>query len=232
MTKETVKKLLYKTLIKICMLLGAAVIPVSVHAAYGMRETDPPPESYTVPFQGVVMSEETGKPIPGISIHINRSPGYRTTDTDAEGRFLLYLLEDDSYYIGFDDIDGFENGGFFTPKRMVIPREEIENTLVVNLYRENDVPVVVRGTVISGETGNPISGIMVTVRPLDDRSGFSGPTGFAVLSDIDGRFYLSVPKRDTYAIAFAGTTSFQGKVIRLDSNEIKSPLKVNLEKIK
>jgi len=229
-----VKKLLHKTLIKICMLLGAAVIPVSVHAAYGIREPDP--EEFTVPFQGVVMSEETGKPIPGIKVVYERRPGYAATNTDGEGHFLLYLLEKDSYNdIRFIDIDGFENGGFFYPKRMDITREEIGNTLAVGLHRESGVPVVVRGTVISGETGNPISGIRVIVAFLsDDPSLGYTEKGFEVLSDNSGQFYLQVPKRDTYNIFFMDPTYrfFLPKTISLALNKIKRPIKVGLEKIK
>ena len=208
------------------------MIPVSVHAAYGMRETDPPPESYTVPFQGVVMSEETGKPIPGIRVEYYH-PGRTETNTDGEGHFLLYLLEEQSRnIIQFIDIDGFENGGFFMPKQMVIASGEIENTLAVSLSRENDVPVVVRGTVISGETGIPISGILVSVRVLTGVPGFFGPHRFEVFSDNDGQFYLQVPKRDTYNIAFDDITSlfFRSKTMRFASNEIKDPIKVDLEK--
>jgi hypothetical protein len=228
-----VKKLLYKTLIKICMVLGAAVIPVSVHAAYGIREPDP--ESFTVPFQGVVISEETGKPIPGITVQNSRFPGFAKTNTDAEGRFLLYLLEQDTYdKIDFYDIDGFENGGFFYSKEMVVTREEIGNKLTVGLYRENDVPVVVRGTVISGETGSPISGIKVSVKaPSDGVPGLSFYSGFDVFSDNDGQFYLQVPKRYAYFIEFWDTTnlSFQSKRMTLALDEITSPLRVGLEKI-
>jgi hypothetical protein len=231
--KEMVKKLLHKALIKICIVLGAAVIPVSVHAAYGIREPDP--EDFTVPFQGVVMSEETGRPIPGIEVVYKRRPGYAAAYTDDEGHFLLYLLEKDSYDdIRFTDIDGFENGGFFYPKRMDITREEIGNTLAVGLNRESGVPVVVRGTVISGETGNPISGIKVTVAfQSDDPSLGYIEKGFEVLSDNSGQFYLQVPKRATYHILFMDTTRrfFQPKTMSLALNKIKKPLRVGLEKI-
>jgi len=223
-----VKKLIYKTLIKMCMVLGAAVIPVSVHAAYGVREPDSARKDY-VRFQGIVISEETGEPIPGIVYGSSHGVGH----TDAEGHFSLYLPEEDSC-IYFIDMDGFENGGFFIQKNIVITRKDIGNTLTVGLSRENDVPVVVRGTVISGETGSPISGIRVSVMSLSDAPGlFFDSTGFEVLSDDNGQFSLQVPKRDTYTIVFRDTRRvFQPKGMRLALTEIISPLRVGLVKIR
>ncbi|MDR2630394.1 MAG: hypothetical protein LBC60_05680 [Spirochaetaceae bacterium] len=210
--------------------LGATAMPVLIHAAYGMREPDP--ESYTVPVQGRVVSEETGEPVAGIRVQYDN---YAIVDTDGDGRFLVYVPEENFYSIGFVDIDGFENSGFFSYKNMSIPRDKIENPLAVSLHRESQVAVI-RGTVRSkGIIGKPVSGIRVSVSSMDGNSGESGNipfySGFEVLSDNDGKFSIQVPKRDVYSIQFFDENGlFQGISMYVTSDEIKRSLKVRLEK--
>jgi hypothetical protein len=209
--------------------LGATAMPFLIHAAYGMRQ--PGPESLTVPVQGRVVSEETGEPIAGIRVEYN----YGTADTDSDGRFLIYMPEENLYFIRFVDIDGFENSGFFSYNNMSIPRDKIENPLAVSLYRESQVAVI-RGTVRSkGIIGKSVSGIRVSVSSMDGNSGESGNipfySGFEVLSDNKGKFSIQVPERDTYRISFIDTNGlFQGIEIFVTSNEIKRSLKVRLER--
>jgi hypothetical protein len=154
--------------------LGATAMPVLIHAAYGMREPDP--SSYTVPVQGRVVSEETGEPVAGIHVQYDR---FTVVETDGDGRFLIYVPEENSYSIMFYDIDGFENSGFFSHKGMSITRDEIENPLAVSLYRESQVAVI-RGTVRSkGILGKPVSGIRVSIHSEGSGSDEPGYTSFS-----------------------------------------------------
>jgi hypothetical protein len=210
--------------------LGATAMPVLIHAAYGMRQPDP--SEYTVPVQGRVVSEETGEPVAGIRVGYDN---YAAVNTDSDGRFFIYVPEEDFYGISFYDSDGFENSGFFSRKDMRITRDEIEKPLAVSLYREIQAAVI-RGTVRSkGIIGKRLSGIRVSIY---SREGISGESkyahfysGFEVLSDNDGKFSIQVPERDTYDIDFFDTNSlFLGKQILVTSDEIKRSLKVRLEK--
>jgi hypothetical protein len=216
--------------------LGAAVMPFSVYAGYGMRQPDP--SSYTVPVQGRVVSEETGEPITGIRVVYD---GYAAANTDGDGRFLIYVPDENfyrpgeiipEYHFTFSDYDGFENSGFFSYKIMTIPRDGIGDPLEVSLYRESRVAVV-RGTVRSTGTGGPVSGIYVSIYSRGgggDESGNTPFAGFEVLSDNDGQFSVQVPERDTYAIRFFDAGGlFQWKEIIVSSDEIKDSLTVDLE---
>jgi hypothetical protein len=213
--------------------LGATAMPVLIHAAYGMRQPDP--ESYTVPVQGRVVSEETGEPLAGMRISIGfERYNYTIVDTDGDGRFFGYVPENDFYSIGFTDGDGFENGGFFSSKDISIARDEVENPLTVSLYRESQVAVI-HGTVRSkGILGKPVSGIKISVFYEHDNSaesGYSPFSGFEALSDNAGRFSIQAPERDIYSILFVDNNDiFQPKSMRVTSNEIKRSLRVRLEK--
>ena len=208
--------------------LGATAMPFLIHAMYGMRQPDP--DSYTVPFQGRVVSEETGEPVAGISV---RYDNYANTNTDSAGHFLIYVPEGEHYVIRFFDSDGFENSGFFSGKYMGITRDEIGEPLEVSLYRESQIAVI-RGTVLSKETGEPVSGIRVYIHSTDGNTGEYGYThffsGFEVSSDNDGQFYIQVPERNSYFIYFSDANDlFQRKEMRVTADEIKHSLKVDLE---
>ncbi|MDR0722797.1 MAG: carboxypeptidase-like regulatory domain-containing protein [Treponema sp.] len=210
--------------------LGATAMPFLIHAAYGMRQPDP--SSYTVPVQGRVVSKETGEPIVGISV---RYDNYAIVNTDSDGRFLIYVPEEEnSYSIRFSDIDGFEKNGFHVTEYMRITRDEIEEPLDVSLYRESQVAVI-RGRVRSkGIIGKPVSGIRVSVYSYgtgDESRDTDFYSGFEVLSDKKGKFYIQVPERDTYSIDFFDANGlFRRENLRVTSNEIKRPLKVTLDK--
>jgi hypothetical protein len=68
--------------------LGVTAMPILIHAAYRMWQPDP--SSYTVPIQGGVVSDETGKPAAGIRVRYGYD-NYTAADTDSDGRFLLYV---------------------------------------------------------------------------------------------------------------------------------------------
>jgi hypothetical protein len=210
--------------------LGATAMPFLIHAAYGMREPDR--SSYTVPVEGRVVSEETGEPIAGISVWYNAGWDRADADTGSDGHFFFYVPEEDSYAIGFFDRDGFESGGYFSYKNMTITRDEITDPLEVSLYRESQVTVI-HGKVRSQGTGEPVSGISVSI-DYQNESGSASYTPFtsrfAVLSDKNGQFSIQVPERDAYFIYFYDANGlFQRKTMNVSAGEIKDPLQVDLE---
>jgi hypothetical protein len=209
--------------------LGATAMPFLIHAAYGMRQPDP--DTYTVPLQGRVVHGETGEPVAGIRVRYNN---YVFVDTGSDGRFLIYVPEEDVCSIMFHDVDGFENSGFFLTEYMEIARDEIEDPLEVSLRKESQV-VVIRGTVRSnGIIGKPASGIRVSVSSYGSSDGSRDNafhSGFEVFSDEKGRFSIQAPERDVYYIDFFDAAGlFQGKGLRVAFNEIKRPLRVKLDK--
>jgi hypothetical protein len=153
------------------------------------------------------------------------------TNTDSDGHFFIYAPEAEAYFFLFQDVDGFENGGFFTYKDMTIPRSESENPLVLSLHQESKV-VVIHGTVLAkGTSGKPIAGIRVDIGPAD------GPGyRFEGLSDNDGNFSIQVPEREAYSIGFFDTNfsyknknMFMWQRIEVSTDEIKQSLKVEME---
>jgi hypothetical protein len=209
--------------------LGATVMPVLIHALAGVRQPDL--DSYTVPVNGRVVSKETGEPVMGISVSYGN---YATVTTDRDGRFLIYVPEENSYTISFLDIDGFKNNGFHLTEYLNITREEIEYPLDVNLYRENKTAVI-HGTVRSkGIIGKPASGIRVSIyyhRDNNESEYNDFYSGFEVLSDKKGKFYIQVPERDVYSVNFFDASGlFERKELRVSSGEIKRALKVKLDK--
>ncbi|GHV12039.1 hypothetical protein FACS189491_04340 [Spirochaetia bacterium] len=208
--------------------LGATAMPMLVHAGYGQRQPDL--SSYTIPVEGRVVSEETGEPVAGIYVRYDEWP---IVNTDSDGRFLIYVPEEDSYFVRFSDPDGFENSGYFSRKDMTITRDEIADPLAVSLSRESQVAVI-HGTVRSKGTGEPLSGIRVSVAYPSDSGSESGytPYGshFEVSTDSDGQFSIQVPERDVYSVYFWDNNwLFQRKEMRVSPDEIKDSLKVDLE---
>jgi hypothetical protein len=206
--------------------LGATTMPYLFAGGYAMQQIDP--ELLTVPFEGRVVSEETGEPIAGISIIFDyRELGlgvWPDTETDGDGRFLVYVPETEKYSIDFIDYDGFENG-YFPGKSMDLTRNEIENPLAVTMNRESQ-STIIHGTVLS--IGEPISGIIVGIRSGNEHTY----EAFSALSDNDGNFSIQVPKYNAYSIQFSDRNwVFQAKNMTISADEIKQSLKVELEKV-
>ncbi|WP_163322216.1 peptidase associated/transthyretin-like domain-containing protein [Draconibacterium mangrovi] len=61
--------------------------------------------------EGQVTSETTGLPIKGIKVSVAGDNSYYVT-TDDEGKFSFYSEKEENVLIGFEDIDGDENGAF------------------------------------------------------------------------------------------------------------------------
>lgn len=93
-------------------LLGFSATPM-LTACYGMPysedEIDPTPFD---DISGVVYEHDTMKPIPGIKVSV---PTYDiSTTTDSEGRFYIDHFFSSSVRASFEDIDGAENGEFYS----------------------------------------------------------------------------------------------------------------------
>jgi len=93
--------------------------------------------------------------------------------------------------------------------------------------------LVVRGSVKSKKTGNPITGIGIWIKNVTIYS--------AILTDLDGSFYIYVPKQDNYTIIFTDVDGgengglFKQRTINLTMEECEalteSPLIVELEEV-
>ena len=206
---------------KLFIAAGITTMPFLAHAGYSMLQ--PAPEEFTVPAHGRVISEETGNPIAGIQVdggHFSRAV------TDSDGRFSFYLIEEESYRFIFQDIDGFDGNGFFTRKLIDITREEVEDPIKISLFRESDVTNI-RGIIYSEETGEPASGIQVSIlSTADPNSIFSG---FNVFSDEEGQFSVQVPSRNTYRLDFYDENRlFQRRSINVTAEEVIDVLNIEL----
>jgi len=100
-------------------------ISTSQSAAYGM----PPdrPEREELAIRGLVISEETKEPIPGIGIWIKDVTTQYAELTDSRGEFYFYVPKQENYTIIFTDIDGDENGGDYEQHTETITREKAES---------------------------------------------------------------------------------------------------------
>jgi hypothetical protein len=135
---ETILKKARIILRNMYIALGATAMPILIHAMYGMRQPDP--DSYTVPFQGRVVSEETGEPVSGIIVSIHSTDGntgeYGYThfysgfevSSDNDGQFYIQVPERDSYFIYFSDANGL-----FHRKDIRVTADEIKQRLKVDL---------------------------------------------------------------------------------------------------
>jgi putative lipoprotein (rSAM/lipoprotein system) len=95
----------------IYMGLGAATVSLLFHACYGM----PPNEADTI--SGVVRSK-TEEPVPGIKVSIKDVPS-DDTFTNENGYFYIYVPQQESYKLKFEDVDGDKNGSFKTLKKKI-----------------------------------------------------------------------------------------------------------------
>lgn len=202
---------------------------IAVNNMYAAGVPDPDPRGYTVPVHGRIVSDETSNTIKEISITYNPSAYYPdvSTYTDSNGYFLFYLPEYDSYNITFRDVDGFKNGGFFTQKKLIFTREDLNTLLEIRLHRETNTSVI-HGTVFSEETGESVSNINFRVNAPDDDTAF-GFNAFAFEGDVNenGEFSIELPVRNLYSIRFSDYNNLmESKYLDVTLEEIKEPLKV------
>jgi putative lipoprotein (rSAM/lipoprotein system) len=85
----------------------------SLGGAYGM-----PPDDDFDTIYGVVRSK-TEAPVPGIKVSVKDTPSYGYAYTNTNGIFKIYVPQQESYKIKFEDIDGAENGSFKTLKKKI-----------------------------------------------------------------------------------------------------------------
>jgi len=81
-------------------------------------------------IHGIVVSQNTKEPIPGI--HVSVKNLYSDAITNTDGSFVIYVPIQDSYKLKFKDIDGTENGSFELLKKK-INLAETYNSLNIEL---------------------------------------------------------------------------------------------------
>jgi putative lipoprotein (rSAM/lipoprotein system) len=103
-----------RVLRRIYLGLGAATVSLLFQACYGMPIDTPAeygmPHDRYVSISGVVRSKANA-PIRGIKVSVKDSSSPHFTDTG--GNFSIYMPQQESYKLKFEDIDGPENGGYF-----------------------------------------------------------------------------------------------------------------------
>jgi putative lipoprotein (rSAM/lipoprotein system) len=102
-----------KILRKIYTGLGLTTVALVFQACYGT----PPVVKPDVLIQGTVKSQLTNAPIKGIKVSIK--DGYQHQLTDSTGQFQMYVPQEHSYTIQFDDIDGEANGLYQSTEKSV-----------------------------------------------------------------------------------------------------------------
>ncbi|MDR3236818.1 MAG: hypothetical protein LBT48_08885 [Prevotellaceae bacterium] len=120
-----VKRKLWKALFTGCGITTAAFI---FQACYGTPQ-DYERDAYVY---GVVTSHTTGRPVQGVKVSLKDSP-YHDSETDAEGCFIIYIPQQDSLYLHFED--KFRQYGAYSSKDTIIAtlgKREIECNVSLN----------------------------------------------------------------------------------------------------
>ena len=105
--------------------------PVFIEEGMAVMYGPPPDYARDVSIQGIVLSEITEKPIPGIKVSVNDQSSI--VYTDEEGKFTIFVPQQDQYQLEFEDIDGPENGSF-GPASKDIALEENDSTTVWQIF--------------------------------------------------------------------------------------------------
>jgi hypothetical protein len=93
--------------------LSATSAAFIFQACYGI----PQDFGFDVLVTGLVTSNQTGEPVPGIKVSIDNQPQYKLTCDN--GRFAMYASQDSVYTIRFEDADSLQNGAFM-PKDTIV----------------------------------------------------------------------------------------------------------------
>ena len=130
-----------KKLKKISLGLGTAVMslllqtctskPVFIEESMAVMYGPAPDFAMDVSIQGIVLEENTEKPIPGIQVTVKDLSSI--VYTDEEGKFTIYVPQQNQYQLEFEDIDGPENGSF-GPASIDIALEENDSTTVWQIF--------------------------------------------------------------------------------------------------
>ncbi len=84
-------------------------------------------------LEGHVKSSETGHPIKGIRVMVDRTKQFQLTDENGQFSFYTSLFENEK--IRFEDVDGTENASFFSKDTLVRDMGTDKLTLNVNLEK-------------------------------------------------------------------------------------------------
>ena len=130
-----------KKLKKISLGLGTVVMslflqtcsskPVTIGESLAVMYGPPPDFERDVSIQGIVLAESTEKPVPGIQVSVKDLSSI--VYTDEEGKFTIFVPQQDQYQLEFEDIDGPENGSF-GPTSKDIALEENDSTTIWQVF--------------------------------------------------------------------------------------------------
>ncbi|MDR2194932.1 MAG: hypothetical protein LBP19_10825 [Treponema sp.] len=108
--RDTIRKMVRK----LCTGLGLTTAALVIQACYGTPQS----MGLDVLIRGTVRSKETNKPVEGIRVSVVED-SYCYDLTDRLGRFQIYVPQEESFTVRFDDIDGKENGLYSPAERPV-----------------------------------------------------------------------------------------------------------------
>ena len=130
-----------KKLRKISLGIGTAVmsllLPTCNSKPMTIDEMPPvmygPAPDYTmdVSIQGIVLAENTETPVPGIQVSVKDLSSI--VYTDEEGKFTIFVPQQDQYQLEFEDVDCAENGSF-GPASKEIALEENDSEKVWQVF--------------------------------------------------------------------------------------------------
>jgi hypothetical protein len=103
-TKEIGRRILRK----IYTGLGLTTVALVFQACYGTPQSI----GLDVLIRGVVKSKTSRGPVKGIKVSVRDMDQYELTDSD--GKFQFYVPQEEIYILQLDDVDGPENGSYFS----------------------------------------------------------------------------------------------------------------------
>ena len=132
----------HKLLWKIGRGLGLAALALSLPACDRIFPGEPvypmygpgPGWDVDVLIQGVVISENSRNVIPGIKVSVKDLSHH--VYTNSNGMLNIYLPEQDSYELKFEDIDGAENGSFKLLSKEIL-RNDINPAIPWHIFLED-----------------------------------------------------------------------------------------------
>ena len=121
-TKQSIKRYLITRILGLFSLSAVAFVFQACYGTLQDFEDD-------VLIHGQVTALDTGDPIKGIYIELDKYSS--VTTTDENGMFQIYAGLDTSYVLLFSDIDSLQNG-LFWPRETTVFNRNNSNELTVN----------------------------------------------------------------------------------------------------
>ncbi|KKL18158.1 hypothetical protein LCGC14_2478330, partial [marine sediment metagenome] len=155
---------------------------------------------------GVITDATTGLAVPGVSIQLEGTPsigGLPTpATTDSNGYYLFEDLTPDSYIIIFEKEDYITLTGTLD---IIAGNNEVNTTMTSSVIAPSLANLY--GVITDNQSGNPISGVSVTVNGNTDLTDVNGRYSFEDLTI--GSYVITLEKED-YATATLSITLLEG----------------------